>query len=356
MVSPPSVFDRILTAITSYRTAQTREPGGLAMHPETEYELLRDSSVANRLAISGSNSGTIFGFPLVVSPSITPGAVYALPESAVDYIRRGYVQDLWGVVDTAIVQPDDILTVARPDIIDMPDRSSIAAQPVEPEPQWPPARDLDLDVEPLTAEEPETARDTPVGAQGSFIPVTRDLPITFRRLAQSGDLYSTSPLGGFSYELQMEAGQPTVASLQSAYRQVMRADTSEVAAIMSIPQAMIGPEIGRQYFGQRETVKPREGVELGGVPIPTTRQIDIIDEIDELVDDQMSNYDNRTGWDHNINQNTCPNCNEPWHGLAITTLMKEMRAIPSYTQREQALAEYNYIKDTSDVVCPGSSV
>ncbi|WP_052314097.1 hypothetical protein [Nocardia thailandica] len=78
---------------------------------------------------------------------------------------------------------------------------------------------------------------------------------------------------------------------------------------------------------------------------------DIVDEIDELVDWQMSQYDNRSGYDHNVNQTTCPHpwCHADWHGLAITRRMQLMRRL-GYVD-----PEYRYADDTSPVVCPGST-
>ncbi len=77
---------------------------------------------------------------------------------------------------------------------------------------------------------------------------------------------------------------------------------------------------------------------------------DIVDAIDELVDWQLSNYENRSGYDRNVNQVDCPHswCREPWHGLAITRRMQEMR------WGGQVDPAYRYADDTSEVLCPGS--
>ncbi|MEV6219859.1 hypothetical protein [Nocardia sp. NPDC051833] len=77
---------------------------------------------------------------------------------------------------------------------------------------------------------------------------------------------------------------------------------------------------------------------------------DIVDAIDELVDWQMSNYGNRSGYDHNINQATCPHawCDADWHGLAITVRMRTMRRA-GYVD-----PDYRYADDDSKVLCPGS--
>lgn len=40
----------------------------------------------------------------------------------------------------------------------------------------------------------------------------------------------------------------------------------------------------------------------------------VIDCIDALVDEQIDNYDNRSGYDHNVNQAVCALCGGEWHG------------------------------------------
>lgn len=77
---------------------------------------------------------------------------------------------------------------------------------------------------------------------------------------------------------------------------------------------------------------------------------DIVDAIDELVDWQMSNYENRSGYDHDVNQVDCPHsfCREPWHGLAITRRMQQMRRA-GYVD-----PEYRHADDNSAILCPGS--
>lgn len=42
-------------------------------------------------------------------------------------------------------------------------------------------------------------------------------------------------------------------------------------------------------------------------------EADVVDAIAALVDDQLEQE--RSGYDHNINQDTCPKCGGPWHGL-----------------------------------------
>lgn len=44
----------------------------------------------------------------------------------------------------------------------------------------------------------------------------------------------------------------------------------------------------------------------------------VVDAIDALVDDQMANYDNRSGYDHNVNQAVCALCGGAWHGTKWT--------------------------------------
>lgn len=75
---------------------------------------------------------------------------------------------------------------------------------------------------------------------------------------------------------------------------------------------------------------------------------DIIDRIDELVDDQLANYDSRSGYDHNINQDKCGHCGGDWHGLAITQKIMAMRVTRSYNE------DYGYAADDSPIICPGS--
>lgn len=83
---------------------------------------------------------------------------------------------------------------------------------------------------------------------------------------------------------------------------------------------------------------------------------DIIDRIDELVDDQLSRYPQRTGYDHNANVQTCPHCDEEWHGLPITVLMRDMRArFCGCHTCESELSEYRSADDTTPTWCPGSA-
>lgn len=76
---------------------------------------------------------------------------------------------------------------------------------------------------------------------------------------------------------------------------------------------------------------------------------DIIDEIDVLVDQQLSGYYNRSGYDYNVNQDRCPHCDREWHGLKITERIESMAAYVAYDE------DYRYADDDSEVLCPGSS-
>lgn len=44
---------------------------------------------------------------------------------------------------------------------------------------------------------------------------------------------------------------------------------------------------------------------------------DVIDAIGELVDEQLSGYSQRSGYDYNVNQDKCAVCGREWHGLAL---------------------------------------
>lgn len=76
---------------------------------------------------------------------------------------------------------------------------------------------------------------------------------------------------------------------------------------------------------------------------------DIIDEIDALVDEQLSGYSERSGYDYNVNQDRCGHCHREWHGLKITERIESMAAQVTYDE------DYRYADDDSEVLCPGSS-
>lgn len=78
---------------------------------------------------------------------------------------------------------------------------------------------------------------------------------------------------------------------------------------------------------------------------------DIIDEIDQLVDEQLQPGPRRGG---DYGQENCPHCNQPWHGLPVTAEMKRLQLLP-WQKREEALLDYSYKHDTSEVICPGGA-
>ncbi|WP_094980329.1 hypothetical protein [Rhodococcus pyridinivorans] len=86
-----------------------------------------------------------------------------------------------------------------------------------------------------------------------------------------------------------------------------------------------------------------------------TRRPDIIDEIDALVDEQLSRYDERSGYDHNVGIDKCPHCDGEWHGLPITERVRAMRAYycgcPACADQ---LDQYRVDEDDSPIWCPGS--
>lgn len=73
---------------------------------------------------------------------------------------------------------------------------------------------------------------------------------------------------------------------------------------------------------------------------------DIIGRIDELVDDQLQQE--RSGYDHNLNQEKCWHCGRDWHGLPITERIAEMYARRTYDEA------YSLADDDSLVLCAGS--
>ena len=75
---------------------------------------------------------------------------------------------------------------------------------------------------------------------------------------------------------------------------------------------------------------------------------DIVDLIDALVDEQLANYDNRSGYDHNVNQERC-RCGRDWHGLPITKRIDGMRSFGEFDPG------YVYAEDDSPVMCVGSN-
>lgn len=75
------------------------------------------------------------------------------------------------------------------------------------------------------------------------------------------------------------------------------------------------------------------------------------DQIDDLVDWQLSRYDQRSGYDHDVNQPApCGHCGREEHGLAITERIESMRWQGHYDE------DYRYDEDTTPVLCPGTYV
>ena len=127
---------------------------------------------------------------------------------------------------------------------------------------------------------------------------------------------------------------------------------------------------GRQYCRITTTLTPYiyggfscEGestLELAAIPLTPgspgsafeaqdlAQPVDIIDQIDELVNDQLANYGNRSGYDHNVSQEKCWRCHREWHGLAITERIAGMYAARTYDEN------YSYAADDTRIVCPGS--
>lgn len=83
-------------------------------------------------------------------------------------------------------------------------------------------------------------------------------------------------------------------------------------------------------------------------PEPAHEPADIVDRIDELVNDQLANYGNRSGYDNNVNQDLCPHCDREWHGLRITARIEQMRSFGHFDE------SYRYADDDSEVLCEGS--
>jgi hypothetical protein len=81
---------------------------------------------------------------------------------------------------------------------------------------------------------------------------------------------------------------------------------------------------------------------------PWLKPVDICDRIDELVNDQLANYPQRSGYDFPVNRDECPHCFREWHGLKITRRMEEMRWRGRFDE------SYRYSDDDSEVICEGS--
>ncbi|WP_395704640.1 hypothetical protein [Rhodococcus ruber] len=78
--------------------------------------------------------------------------------------------------------------------------------------------------------------------------------------------------------------------------------------------------------------------------------IDIMDQIDALIDEQLSEGEPIGGFDYDDpDYPKCPHCYRDWHGLAITARIEQMRRYGSYDE------DYSYADDDSEVLCPGST-
>ncbi|GAC71065.1 hypothetical protein [Gordonia soli] len=94
---------------------------------------------------------------------------------------------------------------------------------------------------------------------------------------------------------------------------------------------------------------------------------DIVADIDALIDDQLAaGEDGQTARADNVDR-PCGHCGRPWHGLAVTRRLEEMRL--EYGRRRDAAGDrgeepeyatsaildgYRYDEDDSDILCPGS--
>ena len=113
------------------------------------------------------------------------------------------------------------------------------------------------------------------------------------------------------------------------------------------------------FIGAHECPSWMARILIGGVPSTfpelhiavaeeALKPVDIVDQIDELVNDQLANYPQRSGYDFPVNQEKCGHCGREWHGLKITRRMEEMR------RRGRFDESYRYGDDDSEVLCEGS--
>lgn len=266
------IAENAFEAARNYCRLYRHGPSGVAMHPETRHEIMRDQFLSDSCAVTyhTHDMPCLFGIPVIVSTAIPPDSVYMLPESVVRGVQEGFITSL-----------DDL----RP-------LDEFAAHGI------------------LTRNEIRNIFGIPPHmADDRYAPCTYD-------------------------------------SWMSPNHRMMRLEDNPPYASASVTATI---------HQKKKEWTPKPGVELGGEPI-NTDIIDNIDtllgiDIDDIVDDQLRQES--SGWDHNINQERCLYCTEPWHGLAITRDMQRMRRL-SPTERDIALAEYRYADDTSDVICPGS--
>ncbi|TQC46223.1 hypothetical protein EEB14_27500 [Rhodococcus sp. WS4] len=76
---------------------------------------------------------------------------------------------------------------------------------------------------------------------------------------------------------------------------------------------------------------------------------DLVDRIDQLVHDQLTNHVGRSGRGTDVDQDSCPHCGREWHGLAITERLQQMRHARVLDR------QYSYARDHSRVLCAGST-
>ncbi|MGW4769911.1 hypothetical protein ACWEO2_17925 [Nocardia sp. NPDC004278] len=76
----------------------------------------------------------------------------------------------------------------------------------------------------------------------------------------------------------------------------------------------------------------------------------LVDEIDVLVDEQLAAApDSGT-------RETCPHCYDEWHSLPIRKTLLMMRQLYCGCEGcDRILAAYDYVSDTSPIICPGST-
>lgn len=146
-----------------------------------------------------------------------------------------------------------------------------------------------------------------------------------------------------------DLAQATLDYADDVSRSVLGAisDTVEFSAVSSGPLMTI-PDLDVDYQWVLVVVTAGGRTALPIQTPPEPEPVDIVDQIDELVNDQLANYGNRSGYDHNVNQELCWHCGRDWHGLKITARIEQMRARGHYDE------DYRYADDDSEVLCEGS--
>lgn len=94
----------------------------------------------------------------------------------------------------------------------------------------------------------------------------------------------------------------------------------------------------------------REARPGGGVTYRrTSRDYDIVDDIDALIDEQLEAGEPRTGYPYgDPHYPRCGHCGRHWHGLPVTARIAAMYAQGRYDDT------YTTATDDSPVICPGS--